>query len=117
MVELWKMDIKQLGDSLVIMGRYYFEHYEEFDLVSRYDFGVKVLWGRARIKKRENKRKRWKEYTITPLSDRVVLKLWEYLYQDPVYEWDELVSEKRIHIYEYTRDCKWHKLSEKVYEE
>jgi len=112
---LYSVEVKQVEDKLVVSGRFHYSYYEEFDLVSRYDFGVEILWGRARIKKRE--REGWKEYMITPLSDRVVLKLWEYLYQDPIYEWDEPVSEKRIHIYEYTRDCKWHKLSERVYEE
>ena len=109
---LYSVEVKQVEDKLVVNGRFHYSDYEEFDLRSVHDFYVKVLRGKARIKTRGHRD--WKEYVVTPLSDRVVLKVEEIF---TYCGWEECEETRIVMIYEYTRDCKWHKLSEKVYEE
>jgi hypothetical protein len=108
---LFSVEVKQAENKLVVSGKFKHSYYEEIDLSSKHDFYVKVLRGRARIKARG--RGDWKEYVVTPLSDRVVLKVEE---NHGTYGWWESEEVKRVQIYEY-RNGKWQKLAERVKEE
>jgi hypothetical protein len=101
-------------DKLVVSGRFRRKHYEEFELTSSSDFYVKVLRGRARVKVRVRKHEGWKEYVVTPLSDRVVLKVEEIT---STCGWEECEEVKKVMIYEYTQSDGWRKTSEYVKEE
>ena len=109
--ELYSVEIRQVEDKLVVSGRFHYSDYEELDLSSVDDFYVKVLKGRARIKARGHRD--WKEYTVTPLSDHVVLKVEEI---STYCGWEECEETRIVMIYEYTSGG-WRKLLEKVCEE
>lgn len=113
-MSVFSVEIKQADNKLVVSGKFRRNNYEEIDMTSTHDFYVKVLKGKARIKVRVRKREEWKEYTITPLSDRVVLKVEEV---SGTYGWDEYEEVKRVQIYEYTQSSGWRKISEHVKEE
>ena len=100
--------------KLVVSGKFKHSYYEEIDLTSKHDFYVKVLRGRARIKARVRKHEGWKEYVVTPLSDRVVLKVEEVT---GTCGWEECEEAKKVMIYEYTQSNGWRKTSEYVKKE
>jgi len=106
-----KSSMLSLDRGLVLSSSFRYFNSEEFDTSSVHDFYVKVLRGRARIKAR--RRKRYKEYTVIPLSDHLVLGV-EYvnLYCDST----DCEETRIVMVYEYVKGS-WKKTSEYVKEE
>jgi hypothetical protein len=107
-----ELEIKAGDKQLVVSGKFRCKYYEEIDLHSVHDFYIRVLRGRARIKARVRKHKEWKEYTVTPLSSDLVLKVEEVF---TYCGWEECEETKTVMIYEYSSG--WRKISEHVKEE